>query len=316
MADSHRECSAPVRRSTVAIAVAGLLQFVSLPAAHAGEARQLAMALASQASYLTSEALSYEHGEGVVRDQAYAARLYCEAARLGDSEAMHALGWMYANARGLERNDDYARTLFAMAAFLGHPQATRLQARFGDYSGAAPDCLQVPASTVLQTAQLDGLLARLPAPRQQIAARLRELAPEYGIEPGLALAIALAESALNPEALSPKNAMGVMQLIPDTAARFRVREPYDPEQNMRGGLAYLRWLLAYFEGDVRLVAAGYNAGEGAVDRYQGVPPYAETQAYVERILRYLGSERHDYDSRVVPPSARMRALRVAMQDRE
>ena len=74
-------------------------------------------------------------------------------------------------------------------------------------------------------------------------------------------------------ALSPKNAKGLMQLIPATAARFNVRNPYDPAQNIRGGIAYLSWLLAYFEGDVTLVAAAYNAGEGAVERYRGVPPY-------------------------------------------
>jgi len=135
-----------------------------------------------------------------------------------------------------------------------------------------------------------------------------------GIQPQLALAIALTESALNPQALSPKNAMGVMQLIPETAARFKVTKPYDPEQNIRGGLAYLRWLLAYFEGDVALAAAGYNAGEGAVDRFRGVPPYRETQAYVERILRHVGQGRHPYDSRVVAPSPRLKTLRLASQE--
>ena len=79
-----------------------------------------------------------------------------------------------------------------------------------------------------------------------------------------------------------------MQLIPDTAARFKVRNPMDPAQNIRGGMAYLRWLMAYFEGDIALVAAAYNAGEGAVERYRGVPPYAETRAYVRRILAAMG----------------------------
>ena len=78
-----------------------------------------------------------------------------------------------------------------------------------------------------------------------------------------------------------------MQLIPETSARFNVKKPFDPVQNVRGGLAYLRWLLAYFKGNVALVAAAYNAGEGTVERYRGVPPYAETRAYVQRIKRYL-----------------------------
>ncbi len=81
-----------------------------------------------------------------------------------------------------------------------------------------------------------------------------------------------------------------MQLIPDTAARFNVKKPFDPAQNIRGGIAYLRWLLAYFEGDVALVAAAYNAGESTVERYRGVPPYAETRLYVKRIKRYSGRQ--------------------------
>ena len=158
---------------------------------------------------------------------------------------------------------------------------------------------------------VDGLIARLPAVRQAVARMLAELAPKYGVRPEFALAIGLTESALNPDALSPKNAMGVMQLIPATAERFNVGKPYDPEQNIRGGLAYLRWLLAYFEGDIALAAAAYNAGEGAVDRYRGVPPYRETRAYVERILRHVGQDRHPYDSRVVAPSPMLRELRLA-----
>ena len=105
-----------------------------------------------------------------------------------------------------------------------------------------------------------------------------------------------------------------MQLIPETAERFNVAKPYDPEQNIRGGLAYLRWLLAYFEGDIALAAAGYNAGEGAVDRHRGVPPYCETRAYVERILRHVGQARHLYDSSVVSLSRMLRTLRLASQE--
>jgi soluble lytic murein transglycosylase-like protein len=120
--------------------------------------------------------------------------------------------------------------------------------------------------------------------QKKVVGLVHQLAPEYGVSPRLALAVIRAESNFNPAALSNKNAQGLMQLIPDTSARFNVKKPFDPEQNLRGGLAYLRWLLAYFEGDVSLVAAAYNAGEGAVNRYRGVPPYAETQGYVKRII--------------------------------
>ena len=93
-----------------------------------------------------------------------------------------------------------------------------------------------------------------------------------------------------------------MQLIPETSARFNVKKPFDLVQNVRGGLAYLRWLLAYFKGDVALVAAAYNSGEGTVERYRGVPPYAETRAYVQRIKRYYRKDSHPYDATVTDPS--------------
>jgi soluble lytic murein transglycosylase-like protein len=93
---------------------------------------------------------------------------------------------------------------------------------------------------------------------------LNKLAPEYGVSPRLAFAVVAAESNFNPTAISRKNAQGLMQLIPETAARFNVSKIFDPVQNLRGGLAYLRWLLAYFQGNVSLVLAAYNAGEGTV----------------------------------------------------
>jgi soluble lytic murein transglycosylase-like protein len=118
------------------------------------------------------------------------------------------------------------------------------------------------------------------------------------------------ESNFDPNAVSPKNAQGLMQLIPDTARRFGVRNPLDPAQNIRGGMAYLRWLLAYFEGDIALVAAAYNAGEGAVERYRGVPPYAETRLYVRKILdRLEGRREHPFDPKVTPPSERLPLIR-------
>ena len=294
--------------------VLSLLWVLPAPAALAIDETRIAQAFAEQARYLAAEAVSYEHGEGVPRDQAYAARLYCESARLGDAQAMYSLGWMYANGRGIERNDAYANTLFAMASFAGDALAARMQRVTGSYTGAVPDCLHTPAAILQQRWPVDALIARLSAERQAIARLLTDLAPQYGIEPALALAIGLTESALNPQALSPRNAMGVMQLIPETAVRFNVSRPYDPEQNIRGGLAYLRWLLAYFEGDIAFVAAGYNAGEGAVDRYRGVPPYRETQAYVDRILRHVGQELHPFDSAVTKPSQMLHGLRLAAQE--
>ena len=88
-----------------------------------------------------------------------------------------------------------------------------------------------------------------------------------------------------------------------------MRNIYDPEQNIRGGMAYLRWLLAYYEGDVMLVAAAYNAGEGTVNRYRGVPPYAETRAYVQKILAGVRSLTHPFDPAVAEPSPHLRQIR-------
>jgi soluble lytic murein transglycosylase-like protein len=129
-----------------------------------------------------------------------------------------------------------------------------------------------------------------------------DLAPRFGVDPRLALAVIAVESNFNPLARSVKDAQGLMQLIPETAARFDVRRPFDAKQNVRGGLAYLRWLLAYYRGQVALVAAAYNAGEGAVDRYRGVPPYPETRDYVRRVLGLFRRAFHPFDPAVVEPS--------------
>lgn len=244
---------------------------------------------------------AYEHGEGVPKDLAKAAALYCDSAREGDAEGMYALGWMYANGRGLERHDEYAATLFAMAAFLGHSHAAQVARYMGNYTGAIPECLKAPQQ-VAEGWDLGRFVGDQPQARRHLVELVAGLAPEYQIDPRLALAIAVTESNLNASAVSSKNAMGIMQLIPETAERFNVKNPFDPAQNVRGGLAYLRWLLAYFKGDVALAAAGYNAGEGAVDRYKGIPPYRETRGYVDQILAFFARRQHPYDDRVVRPS--------------
>ena len=140
---------------------------------------------------------------------------------------------------------------------------------------------------------------------------VKQMAPEYRLEPQLVLTFIETESNYDTVAQSPKNARGLMQLIPETAARFGVRNAYDPAQNIRGGMAYLRWLLAYFEGDVSLVAAAYNAGETTVERYRGVPPYLETLTYVRKILTGARMVEHAYDATVAEPSVRLASIRSA-----
>lgn len=115
------------------------------------------------------------------------------------------------------------------------------------------------------------------------AEEVRAAAALHGVEEAFVRAVIHAESAFNLRALSNKGAQGLMQLMPATAERFGVVDPFSARDNIHGGTAYLAWLLKRFDGDFRLAAAGYNAGEGAVDRFSGVPPYAETQVFVERV---------------------------------
>ena len=114
-------------------------------------------------------------------------------------------------------------------------------------------------------------------------AEIAAAARQYGVEEAVVRAIIHAESSFNPMALSHAGAQGLMQLMPATARRFGVTNSYDASQNIRGGVQYLAWLLKRFNGNLTLAAAGYNAGEGAVDRHGGVPPYQETQRDVVRV---------------------------------
>ncbi len=112
---------------------------------------------------------------------------------------------------------------------------------------------------------------------------ISKAANDFGVDEAVVRAIIHAESSFNPNALSRVGAQGLMQLMPATARRFGVGDPFNAAQNIRGGVQYLAWLLKRFNGNVTLAAAGYNAGEGAVDKYKGVPPYSETQRYVQRV---------------------------------
>jgi TPR repeat protein len=262
---------------------------------------------------LVARALAHEHGEGVPKDFLKAAFFYCEAARRGDAEGQYGLGWMYANSRGLPHDDGLAASLFALAAAQGHEHAQRMERFVGRATDRLPDCMRPPTMPAAVLVFDDGAdtFTALPAYKQKFAELVRTLAPKYDVSPRLALAIVAVESNFEPYARSPKDARGLMQLIPDTASRFNVKNAYDPHQNVRGGLSYLRWLLAYYRGQVELAAAAYNAGEGAVDRHGGVPPYAETRDYVKKIRRLYGANEHPYDPQVTDPSPLVGAVRSA-----
>lgn len=125
-----------------------------------------------------------------------------------------------------------------------------------------------------------------------LAALVHDLAKPYQVDPALVMAVMQQESGFNTAALSRKKAQGLMQLMPQTALRFGVRHPFEAKDNIRGGIAYLHWLLRHFNGNVAFVLAGYNAGEQAVERYQGIPPYAETQHYVRAIMAHYPNSHH------------------------
>jgi len=117
-----------------------------------------------------------------------------------------------------------------------------------------------------------------------------QTARRHGINPQLVAAMVWAESAFDPGAVSPKGASGLLQLMPSTAQRFGLsqKDVFEPSSNLDAGVRYIRWLSEHFAGNVPLVLAGYNAGESAVDRYEGLPPYRETRDYIRRIYSSVG----------------------------
>lgn len=253
----------------------------------------------------TQLATRYEYAEGVAKDLRKARDLFCMAAKQGDAEAQFQLGWMYANGRGVAHDDGVAAALFEMAASKGHQHAAKLLRYIPPRPDTQlPPCLKPeppPARLALDDA----------APAAGGHARIRRLvyrlAPDYRVDPKLALAVIRVESGFDDAAVSAKNAQGLMQLTPQTARRFGVKGVFDPVENVKGGLAYLRWLLAYFQGDVRLAVAAYNAGEQAVERHGGIPPYPETRDYVRKITAIYRRTNLPFDASIVDPSPIARA---------
>ena len=129
-----------------------------------------------------------------------------------------------------------------------------------------------------------GWLRMTETSHHQFAADIREISLRHGVDPQLVESVIRAESAFNPTAVSRTGARGLMQLMPQTAAMLGVRNSFDPRQNIDGGVRHLRYLLNRYPGNLPLAVAAYNAGEGAVDSHRGIPPYAETQQYVQRVL--------------------------------
>ena len=133
----------------------------------------------------------------------------------------------------------------------------------------------------------------LPGENALVRKMITTAAIKHGVDPDLVRLVVSQESGFKTRARSQKHAQGLMQLIPETAARFGILNPYDPQQNIDGGTQYLKWLLNRFDGDVRLALAGYNAGENTVKRYGNkVPPFKETRRYVKKITAAYGKTYH------------------------
>ena len=242
----------------------------------------------------------------------HAAQRYCAAARYGSLEAQYRLGRLLLLGRDLMADPATATTLLALAAQRGHEKAQALlESRMP--GNRLPDCLvtgDAPPMELKESAQevvpyevVARYVSGLPKEKRRMAEMVQRLAPRFAVDPRLALAIVRSESNFESQALSPRNAQGLMQLIPETAERFGVRDVWSPEQNARGGLAYLQRLLERFEGDVALTSAAYNAGERAVEQHGGVPPYAETREYVRRILSFYRATRHERPKSVSSPAS-------------
>lgn len=152
-------------------------------------------------------------------------------------------------------------------------------------SSSAPEATTTEASTSSSNVYNEGLLCC----SDELNAYFEEAAETYGVDVKLLKAIACAESNFNPSATSSAGAMGIMQMMPDTAAECGVTDPYDAYQSIMGGAQYISKMLDRYDGDTTLALAAYNAGPGNVDKYEGVPPFEETQNYVKKVTSYYNS---------------------------
>ncbi len=234
------------------------------------------------------QGLAAEQGVGVGKNFPLAITLYCDAAQMGSPEGFFRVGRLLATGPAFLRNPLLANAYLALAITLGHREASDYYDASVGNAVLSDECGDFLGNLKIPGFDLDAYLAAQPLAKRKIAEMIRRHAPRYNIDARLALGVALAESNLDSAAVSAKNAQGVMQLIPITQVRFGVRRPFDAESNVRGGLAYLKWLKERFGEDWGLVVAAYNSGEGVVTRHKGIPPYPETRRYVQRVLYFAG----------------------------
>ncbi len=241
-----------------------------------------------------------------------AAKLYCEASRQGSAEGQYRLGMLYAFGRGVPKNRDLAASLFAVASLQGHAEAQKMLETIQISTTDLPPCVlsavnpeKAPIKEMLagqQNSAINRYINNLPKNKRWVVDLVETISDWYQVDSRLVLSIITAESNFKIQAKSNKEAQGLMQLIPATAERFNVKNAFSASQNIKGGVAYLRWLLSYFRGDVTLAVAAYNAGEGAVDRYKGIPPYKETKGYVHKVMGLYQIKRHPFNASITNAS--------------
>lgn len=266
---------------------------------------------------LLEQASRLDEGEQSANAAWEAAKLYCAASRYGSAEGLYRLGMFYAFGRGVPKNRDYAANLFGIASMHGHFEAQKMLETIELRNGATPACVlndvaPKKAPYYQYTADFKGsrsigsYIKKLPKHKRWVVDLAGTISGWYKVDDKLVLSIIMAESNFKVSAKSNKDAHGLMQLIPATAKRFNVKNAYNASQNIKGGVAYLRWLLSYYRGDVPLAVAAYNAGEGAVDRHKGIPPYKETRAYVKKVIGLYQSTQHSFDANITKASSVVR----------
>lgn len=227
----------------------------------------------------------FKRGINVPVDPHAAVEHFCTAARNGHADAAYTLGRMYlTGGLALPSDAGQAAAWFKLAADAGHPSARAELGKLPRGRAAKPAC---SGRELVESEHR--------APRNLVN-MIRRMAPGFGLDPDFVLAVVAVESAFRIDAISPMQARGLMQLTDATSEWLGVRDPMDAEQNLRGGMKFLADLINRYEGDLRLVLAAYNAGPGAVQKYDGVPPFAETKAYIKKVRRYFPRDRHPVQS--------------------
>jgi len=228
-----------------------------------------------------------EFGMGVEADLPRAAELYCDAAMRGRAEAALRLAGMFLDGEGVAVNVATSAAWLAIGQQVRRPVPTLRQPCAAGPALSATAAMGTGTGTGTGTgistarARVTGEAAM---PREDLVRLVRGIALRQSVDPALIMAMVTLESGFRPEAVSPRGARGLLQLMPGTAALLGVSNPHDPQQNLDGAIGYISRLLGRFNGDVSLALAAYNAGEGAVAQHRGIPPFAETQAYVQRVL--------------------------------